>query len=136
VKYVAVDDSGNIINHALAEGQLHGGLMQGIGQAMGEVIVYDPIDGQPVHGSFMDYFMPRADLLPPLQLIDRPVPSPTNPLGAKGVGEAGATGSVPTVANAVIDALRSLGINHVELPFSPHRIWEAIHANGKSQAAE
>jgi carbon-monoxide dehydrogenase large subunit len=136
VKYIAVDDSGNIINHALAEGQLHGGLMQGIGQVMGEVIVYDPVDGQPVHGSFMDYFMPRADLLPPLQLIDRPVPSPTNPLGAKGVGEAGATGSVPTVANAVIDALRGLGINHVELPFSPHRIWEAIHMNGKSQAVE
>ena len=75
----------------------------------------------------MDYFMPRADNLPPLKLYDRPVPSPTNPLGAKGVGEAGATGAVPTITNAVIDALRPLGIHHVDLPYNSHNIWKAIH---------
>jgi len=131
VKYVAVDDSGVIINHTLAEAQLHGGLMQGMGQVLGEVITYGESDGQPVQGSFMDYFMPRADLLPQLELVDRPVPSPTNPLGAKGVGEAGATGAVPTVTNAVIDALRPLGINALEMPYTPHRVWAAINATGK-----
>lgn len=126
VNYVGVDDAGNIINHTLAEGQVVGGLMQGLGQVMGEHYIYDPDSGQVVSGSFMDYYMPRADDLPPLKLYDRPVPSPTNPLGAKGVGEAGATGAVPAITNAVIDALRPLGINHVDLPYNPHTIWKAI----------
>ena len=92
VSYVAVDDCGNVINHAIVEGQLHGGLMQGIGQVLGEHIVYDPDTGQLLSGTFMDYFMPRADHLTPITLIDCGVPSPANPLGAKGAGEAGATG--------------------------------------------
>ena len=125
LSYVFVDDAGNIINHMLAEGQVVGGFMQGLGQVMGEHYVYNS-DGQIISGSFMDYFMPRAHDLPPLKLFDRPVPSPTNPLGAKGVGEAGATGAVPTITNAVIDALRPLGINRLDLPYTPHRVWQAM----------
>jgi len=78
-------------------------------------------------GTFMDYFMPRADALPALALYDRPVPSPANPLGAKGVGEAGTTGAIPTIANAVIDALRPGGLPHLDMAFTPHRLWQAIH---------
>ncbi len=128
VCYIGVDDAGNIINHTLAEGQVVGGLMQGLGQVMGEHYIYEKSSGQIVSGSFMDYFMPRATDLPPLKLYDRPVPSPTNPLGAKGVGEAGATGAVPTLTNAIIDALRPLGINHVDLPYTAHNIWKAINS--------
>jgi carbon-monoxide dehydrogenase large subunit len=127
VNYVAADDCGNIISHALVEGQLHGGLMQGIGQVFGEQIAYDPGTGQLLSGSFMDYFMPRADHLAPITLIDCGVPSPVNPLGAKGAGEAGATGSIPTLANAVLDALAPLNVRQVEMPFTPERIWRAIH---------
>src|SRR5690606_35153365 len=104
------------------------------GQVMGEHYVYDRSSGQVVSGTLMDYFMPRADDLPPLRMYDRPVPSPTNPLGAKGVGEAGATGVVPTLANAVIDALRPVGVDHVELPFTPQNIWKAIRAAGVDAA--
>ncbi len=129
VAYIAVDDGGNIINHMLAEGQVVGGFMQGLGQVMGEHYIYDD-GGQIVSGSFMDYFMPRAADLPPMTLIDRPVPSPTNPLGAKGVGEAGATGAVPTITNAVIDALRPLGVHTLDLPYTSHRIWQAIRQAG------
>src|SRR5262249_43935016 len=107
VNYVAADDCGTIYNHKLVEGQLHGGLMQGIGQVFGEHIVYDPDSGQLLSGTFMDYFMPRAIDLAPIALIDCGVPSPANPLGAKGAGEAGATGSVPALANAVLDALKA-----------------------------
>jgi carbon-monoxide dehydrogenase large subunit len=126
VRYVAVDDCGRIYNHAIVEGQLHGGLMQGLGQVMGEQCVYDPDSGQLLTGSFMDYYMPRAVDLPLLTLIDRPVPSPTNPLGAKGAGEAGATGAVPCLANAVHDALAAVGVRHIEMPYTPFRIWSAI----------
>jgi aerobic carbon-monoxide dehydrogenase large subunit len=127
VNYVAADDCGTIYNHTLVEGQLHGGLMQGIGQVFGEQIAYDPGTGQLLSGSFMDYFMPRADHLAPITLIDCGVPSPVNPLGAKGAGEAGATGSIPTLANAVLDALKPLNVRQVEMPFTPERIWRAIH---------
>ena len=126
LRYVAVDDCGKVYNHAVVEGQLHGGLMQGFGQVLGEHVVYERDTGQLLSGSFMDYFMPRASLLPELSLIDRPVLSPANSLGAKGAGEAGATGSVPAVANAVMHALAPLGIHHVELPLTPSRIWQAI----------
>jgi carbon-monoxide dehydrogenase large subunit len=126
VRYVAVDDCGTIYNHAIVEGQLHGGLMQGLGQVMGEQCLYDPESGQLLTGSFMDYCMPRAADLPPLRLIDRPVPSPANPLGAKGAGEAGATGAVPCLANAVHDALVPVGVRHIEMPYTPFRIWSAI----------
>jgi carbon-monoxide dehydrogenase large subunit len=127
VNYVAADDCGTIYNHTLVEGQLHGGLMQGIGQVFGEHIAYDPGSGQLLSGSFMDYFMPRAEDLAPTTLIDCGVPSPVNPLGAKGAGEAGATGSIPTLANAVLDALKPLDVRQVEMPFTPERIWRAIH---------
>ena len=103
-----------------------GGLMQGIGLVMSEHLVYDPESGQLLAGSFMDYAMPRADALVNLKMMDRPVPSPANPLGAKGAGEAGATGSVPALANAVHDALAAAGVAHVEMPYTPQRIWEAL----------
>ena len=128
VNYTAADDCGTIYNHTLVEGQLHGGLMQGLGQAIGEHIAYDHDTGQLLSGSFMDYFIPRADNLPPITLIDCGVPSPANVLGAKGAGEAGATGSVPALANAVMDALKAAGVRQLEMPYSPDRIWGAIHA--------
>ena len=126
MSYVAVDDCGKIYNHQIVEGQLRGGLMQGIGQVMGEHMVYDQESGQLLAGSFMDYAMPRADALPKPLLIDRSVPSPANPLGAKGVGEAGATGSVPCLANAVHDALATVGVRHIEMPYTPQNVWAAI----------
>ena len=137
LNYIAADDCGTIYNHKLVEGQLHGGLMQGLGQVIGEHIAYDHDTGQLLSGSFMDYFMPRAAHLPPITLIDCAVPSPANVLGAKGAGEAGATGSVPALANAVMDALKTAGVRHLEMPYSPDRIWEAIHgAQTTAKAAE
>jgi aerobic carbon-monoxide dehydrogenase large subunit len=126
IRYVAVDDAGKIYNHTIVEGQVVGGLVQGIGQVMGEHCVYERETGQLLTGTFMDYYMPRADVLPELSLHDRPIPSPANPLGAKGAGEAGTTGAIPTIANAVIDALKQYGISHLDMPYTPHRIWEAI----------
>jgi carbon-monoxide dehydrogenase large subunit len=133
MRYTAVDDCGTIINHTLAEGQVHGGIVQGLGQIFHEAAVYDQSSGQLLTGSFMDYTMPRADDICHLALYDRPIPAPHNPLGAKGVGEAGTTGSVPTLANAVIDALRPLGISHLDLPYTPQRLWHAIHSARKSK---
>jgi aerobic carbon-monoxide dehydrogenase large subunit len=127
VNYIAADDCGNIFNHTLVEGQLHGGLMQGLGQVVGEHIAYDPDSGQLLSGTFMDYFMPRAGNLPPITLIDCGNPSPANALGAKGAGEAGATGSVPALANAVLDALKSAGVRKLDMPYTPDRIWQALH---------
>ncbi|MBX9740369.1 MAG: xanthine dehydrogenase family protein molybdopterin-binding subunit [Beijerinckiaceae bacterium] len=126
--YVAVDDCGVALNHTLVEGQVHGGVMQGLGQVLGEACLYDLESGQLLTGSFMDYAMPRADALSSLRLFDHSVRSPNNPLGVKGVGEAGTTGAVPTLANAVLDALRPLGIHHLDLPYSPVRVWNAIEA--------
>ena len=101
--------------------------MQGIGQVFGEHIAYDPDTGQLLSGTFMDYFMPRADILSPITLIDCGVPSPVNALGAKGAGEAGATGAVPALANAVLDALKAANVRKLEMPYSPSRVWNAIH---------
>jgi carbon-monoxide dehydrogenase large subunit len=125
-RYTAVDDCGRVINHVLLEGQLHGGIAQGLGQALGEHAIYDDASGQLLTGTFMDYPMPRADEMPEIQLYDRSIPSPGNPLGAKGAGEAGTTGAVPAVANAVIDALRALGIHTLDFPYTPDRLWRAI----------
>jgi len=125
VNYVAVDDCGRVINHVLLEGQTFGGIVQGIGQVLMEHCVYDET-GQLLTGSFMDYAMPRPEILTGAKLYEHCVPSPTNLLGAKGAGEAGTTGSIPTLANAVIDALRPLGIHHLDFPYSPARIWQAI----------
>ena len=128
LRYVAVDDCGVIYNRAIVDGQLQGGLMQGIGQVLGERIAYDPESGQLLSATFMDYFMPRAEALPKIELIDRPVPSPFNVLGAKGAGEAGATGAVPAIANAVFHALAPLHVHNLQLPFSPARVWAAIQS--------
>jgi aerobic carbon-monoxide dehydrogenase large subunit len=126
-----VDDVGRVINHVLLEGQMHGGIVQGIGQVLNENAAYDAA-GQLVAGSFMDYEMPRADGAPrEYRLVDHSVPSPTNPLGAKGAGEAGTIGAVPAVANAVIDALRPLGIDNLDQPYTPDRLWRAIRDAGR-----
>jgi aerobic carbon-monoxide dehydrogenase large subunit len=128
LRYTGVDDCGRVMNHTLLEGQLHGGIAQGLGQAIAEHVVYDQ-SGQLLTGTFMDYPMPRADEQPrELKLYDHLVPSPTNLLGVKGAGEAGTVGSIPTIANAVMDALRPLGIHHLEFPYSPARVWVAIQA--------
>ena len=128
LRYTAVDDCGRVINHTLLDGQLHGGIAQGIGQVMAEHCIYDRATGQLLTGSFIDYEMPRADGMPDIFLHDRSIPSPGNPLGVKGAGEAGTTGAVPTVANAVIDALRPLGIHQLDFPYTPDRVWHAIQA--------
>jgi aerobic carbon-monoxide dehydrogenase large subunit len=127
VSYVAADDCGRIFNHKLVEGQLQGGMMQGIGQVFGEHIVYEPGTGQLLSGTFMDYTMPRAHDAAPTRLIDCGVLSPVNVLGAKGAGEAGATGAVPALANAVLDALKAANVQKLDMPYSPHRVWRAIH---------
>jgi aerobic carbon-monoxide dehydrogenase large subunit len=133
LRYVAVDDFGKVYNHTIVEGQVHGGLMQGIGQMLGEHCQYESGSGQLITATFMDYYMPRARVLPALALFDVPTLSPTNTLGAKGAGEAGATGAVPTIANAVIDALKPLGISHVDAPFTAHRLWAVMHERGNEQ---
>jgi len=130
-RYVAVDDCGRVLNHVLLEGQIHGGIVQGLGQVLGEHCIYDRASGQLLTGSFMDYFMPRVSVLRDARLYDHSVPSPNNPLGAKGGGEAGTTGAVPAAANAVLDALRPLGIDRLDLPYTPARVWHAISAAKK-----
>jgi carbon-monoxide dehydrogenase large subunit len=126
--YTAVDDIGNIVNRVLADGQVVGGIVQGAGQVFGEYCQYDEADGQLLTGSFMDYCMPRAHLIPKLNLSNHVVPSPNNPLGIKGVGEAGSTGSLPACMNAVLNALRGVGVKHFDMPATPARIWSAIAA--------
>jgi len=126
VSYCAVDDCGVVINHAIVEGQMHGGVVQGAGQIFGEQIVYDRDTGQSLTASFMDYTMPRAELLRELRAEDHPTPSTVSPLGVKGVGESGCTASLPALANAVIDALRPLGVKHLDMPMTPSRLWRAM----------
>jgi carbon-monoxide dehydrogenase large subunit len=125
VRYSAVNDLGTIVNPLLVEGQIQGGVVQGLGQALMEQAVYDS-DGQLVTGSFMDYAMPRAHDAPMIEVASHPVPTKSNPLGAKGCGEAGTSGGLPAVANAVVDALSEFGIHHLEMPMTPARIWQAI----------
>ena len=127
VQFVAADDFGNIINPMIVEGQVHGGIAQGIGQALLEGVHYDP-SGQLLTASYMDYAMPRADDLPSFQVSTSNTPCPNNPLGIKGCGEAGAIGSPPAVINSVLDALRPLGVKDLDMPASPARVWEAIQA--------
>ncbi|HEX2888522.1 xanthine dehydrogenase family protein molybdopterin-binding subunit [Vineibacter terrae] len=123
--YVAVDDAGTIINPLLAEGQIHGGVVQGIGQALFEGVHYDD-NGQLLTGSLLDYAVPRADVLPAIRSSFQQTPSPTNPLGVKGIGESGTIGAPPTIVHAVLDALAPFGITHLDMPLTPHRIWAAI----------
>ena len=135
VSYVACDDVGTIINHQIVEGQMQGGVTQGAGHIFAEQTVYDS-SGQLLTGSFMDYAMPRAGLVGGLQVTDFAVPTATNPLGAKGVGEGGVTGSMPCLMNAVLDALRQAGVQRFDMPASPQRVWAALRAakNGKPGA--
>jgi carbon-monoxide dehydrogenase large subunit len=125
VSYLACDDAGNIINHQIVEGQMQGGITQGAGHVFNEQAIYDA-SGQLLTGSFMDYAMPRPGLVGGLRVTEHPVPTATNPLGAKGVGEAGVTGSMPCLMNAVMDALRQAGVTHFDMPASPQRVWRAI----------
>jgi carbon-monoxide dehydrogenase large subunit len=127
VSYVVVDDVGTVINPLLLKGQIHGGIAQGLGQVFGEDIRYDS-NGQLLTASFMDYLMPRAADFPDMLVKSNPVPTKTNPLGVKGAGEAGTVGALPVLINAVVDALRPLGIRHIEMPATPERIWAAIQA--------
>ncbi|MGB5755739.1 MAG: molybdopterin cofactor-binding domain-containing protein, partial [Acidimicrobiales bacterium] len=124
-RMVSVDDAGTILNPMLVEGQLHGGIAQGIGQAMYEEFVYDD-DGNPLTGSFLDYGFPSAAELPMFDVHLMEIPSPNNPLGFKGVAESGCIGAAPAVQNAVIDALGHLGIRHIDMPVTPQRVWQAI----------
>ena len=124
--YVVIDDFGTILNPLLLEGQIHGGLAQGIGQALMEEVAYDPESGQLLTGSFMDYRMPRADDLCEFETAFNVVPTPANPLGVKGAGEAGAVGALPAMMNALADALAPLGLEHVPMPATPERIWRIL----------
>jgi carbon-monoxide dehydrogenase large subunit len=125
VKYSCVNDFGTLVNPMIVEGQMHGGVVQGIGQALMEQAVYDD-EGQLLTGSFMDYAMPRAADVPSFVLADHGVPTKTNPLGVKGVGEAGCAGGLPCAMNAVLDALADHGVGHVDMPLTPFRIWQAL----------
>jgi carbon-monoxide dehydrogenase large subunit len=127
-RYCVVDDVGTVLNPLGVKGQIHGGVAMGAGEALMEQAVFDPESGQMLTGSFMDYSMPRSDLLPMLEVASHPVPTPTNPLGAKGVGEAGTVGALPAVMNAVIDALSPYGIQHLDIPLTPERLWRAMRA--------
>jgi carbon-monoxide dehydrogenase large subunit len=126
VRYVIVDDVGTVINPLTLEGQIHGGVAQGAGQALMEQVVYERASGQLLTASFMDYAMPRADTFCDLVIESNPVPTRLNPLGAKGAGEAGTVGALPAVMNAVLDALAAVGVRHLDMPATGERVWQAI----------
>jgi carbon-monoxide dehydrogenase large subunit len=134
VNFTAVDDVGRVINPMIVEGQVQGGVAQGIGQALLESAIYDA-HGQLISGSMMDYTMPRADDLAPVSVATHTTLCTHNPLGVKGCGEVGAIGSPPAVINAVVDALRDYGVRHVEMPATPQKIWNIING-GRKMAAE
>jgi carbon-monoxide dehydrogenase large subunit len=125
LRHVTVDDSGNIANPLLAEGQIHGGIAQGVAQALYEEMAYDE-DGNCVSGSLTSYALPTAAELPYFETARTETPSPLNPLGAKGIGESGAIGATPAVWNAVVDALSHLGVDNIDMPATPQRVWQAI----------
>ena len=129
VRYVAVDDCGKVINPMLVEGQVHGGIVQGLGQALFEEVVYDE-GGQLITGTLMDYALPKAHQLPWFELERTETPSPVNPLGVKGVGEAGTIGGTPAIVNAVVDALKHLGVRHIDMPLRPEKVWRLIAEGG------
>jgi carbon-monoxide dehydrogenase large subunit len=128
LRYTVEDDVGVVVNPLILEGQIMGGVAQGLGQACGEHAIYDPADGQLLTASFLDYAMPRSDWIPDIDFRYQEVPSPRNPLGIKGAGEAGTVGAAPALINAVIDALAPRGVEHVDMPVTPHRIWQLLHA--------
>jgi carbon-monoxide dehydrogenase large subunit len=126
-RVVALDDAGRVLNPLLAEGQVHGGIAQGAAQALLEAVRYDD-DGQPLTTNFTDYLVISATELPSFELVRMETPTFVNELGAKGIGESGTIGSIPSVYNAVIDALAHLGVRHLEMPLTPERIWTALEA--------
>jgi carbon-monoxide dehydrogenase large subunit len=125
LEYHAVDDCGNVISPMIVSGQVHGGIAQGIGQAMFEDAIYDA-DGNMLTGSLIDYPLPTASDLPSFDLHRTVTPSPINPMGVKGIGEAGTIGSAHTIVNAVVDALTPLGVKHIDMPLRPKRVWQAM----------
>jgi carbon-monoxide dehydrogenase large subunit len=127
VRHVAVDDCGRVLNPLLVAGQQHGGIAQGLGQALWEAVAYDE-DGNPLTATLADYGLPSAAELPSFEASSTETPTPFNPLGAKGIGESGTVGSMPAVQNAVIDALSHLGVRHLDTPLTPERVWRAIQA--------
>ena len=131
LSYSAVDDAGNVVNHMIVEGQVHGAVAMGAGQVFSEKVEYDEATGQLLTGSFMDYCMPRAGLLRDIGIEDHPLPSANNSLGAKGVGESGCTASLPALTNAVLEALRPLGVRNLDMPLTPSKVWHAIQAAGQ-----
>ena len=135
IQFVAVDDFGNIVNPMIVEGQVHGGIAQGLGQALLEGAVYDNESGQLLTGSYMDYTMPRADDLPSFKVSHTTTLCPSNPLGVKGCGEAGAIGSPAAGMNAIVDALTPLGVRHVEMPATPQKLWQIIQSKRAAKAA-
>jgi aerobic carbon-monoxide dehydrogenase large subunit len=135
-RYFVVDDLGRVLNPMIVRGQIHGGVVQGIGQALYEHQVYDRQSGQLLSGSLMDYGMPRADTLPDVDAALEEVPCKTNPLGVKGIGESGTIGAPPTIINALIDALKPLGVTHIDMPATPGRVWETIHRARNGGAAK
>jgi carbon-monoxide dehydrogenase large subunit len=126
--YVAVDDVGTIINPLLAAGQIHGGVVQGIAQALYEEVIYDPDTGQLITGSLLDYAVPRAEHVPGIRSLFQQTPSPTNPIGVKGIGESGAIAAPPCIVHAVLDALSPFGIKHLDMPMTPPRVWSAVQS--------
>ena len=130
VRYTSRDDFGRILNPMLVAGQVHGGIVQGLGQAMGEHAVYDPETGQLLTGSFMDYWMPRAHVMPKIDFAYHEIPCQTTPLGTKGAGEAGTVGAAQAFVNAIVDALKDSGITHIDMPVTPYKLWQTI--NGKT----
>ncbi len=127
-RYTAVDDYGRLINPMLAEGQVHGGLAQGIGQALGENVAYDPDTGQLLSGSLMDYWLPRAADLPGFDVTLDGQPTEANLIGVKGCGQAGCISAPPTVIHAILDALAPLGVEHIEMPATAENVWRTIQA--------
>ena len=133
-RFAAVDDLGMIINPLICEGQIQGGIAQGLGQALLETVSYDSESGQLLSGSFMDYGMPRAAHMPDIESALEQIPAKTNPLGIKGIGESGTIGAPPTIVNAVIDALRDRGVTHIDMPMTPSRVWQAIQGANAAAA--
>jgi carbon-monoxide dehydrogenase large subunit len=128
-RYVAIDDCGRVLNPLIVDGQVHGGVAQGLGQALWEQAVYDD-NGQLITGEYTDYVMPRAHMMPWIESGHTETPTPVNPLGVKGVGEAGTIGASPAMVNSVVDALSTLGVTHIDMPMTPEKIWKLV--NGRT----
>jgi carbon-monoxide dehydrogenase large subunit len=135
LSYLVVDDVGTVINPLTLAGQIHGGVAQGVGQVLGEQVVYDAGSGQVLTASFMDYIMPRADMMCGIKIVSNPVPTATNPLGVKGAGEAGCVGALPAVMIAVMNALEAVGVRELDMPATSERVWQAVRNARATQAA-